>query len=169
MRGEGYLKRWTWLVVILVIAGLISGYMYNLVSGKYGETTVLELFKIVDSDYSKELYSTGTINYNSEEITNNKKITLSTENRSNLLNQLEITSVTGIKRKDIDALDIHNSYIIEFESEVAEDLVLFIGRDENTQNIILEIMAMDKKLADKYLVQNVEVFNLIEELIEQAP
>ena len=162
-------KKWSWLIVILVIAGVGVAYMSNFVSGKYGESTVDELFKVVESDYSKELYTIGTINYVSEESTDNKKITLSEENISNLLNQLEKTTVTGIKQKDLDALDIRNSYIVEFESKVADDLVLFVGRDENTQNVILEIMAMDKKLADKYLVQGEETFNLIEELIKQAP
>lgn len=163
------LKKWTWIIVILAIVGLGFGYMYNFFSEKYGESTVQELFEIVDTDYSKELYTTGTINYVSEKITANKKITLSTEHMSDLLNQLEKTTVTGIERKDLDTLDIHNSYIIEFESNSADDLVFFVGRDENTQNIILEIMAMDKKLADKYLVQDKEFFNLIEELIKQVP
>lgn len=153
---------------ILVIAGVGVAYMSNFVSAKYGESTVLELFKVADSDYSKEMYETGTINYVSEKITENKKITLSEENISNLLNQLEKTTVTGIRQKDLNALDIRNSYIVEFESTVADDLVLFVGRDENTQKSILEIMATDKELADKYLIQGYEPFNLIKELIKQA-
>lgn len=46
---------------------------------------------------------------------------------------------------------------------------MFVGRDENSQNIFLEVLAVDKYLADKYLVQDEELFNLIEELIKQAP
>ncbi|MEK4532138.1 hypothetical protein [Solibacillus sp. FSL K6-1554] len=145
-------KKWGWLIVILVI-GVGFAYMSNFVSGKYGESTVDELFKVVESDYSKDLYTTGTINYVSEEISDNKKITLSEENILNVLNQLEKTTVTGIKRNDLDALDIRNSYIVEFESKVADDLVFFVGRDENTQNVILEIMDTDRKLVDKYLVE----------------
>lgn len=164
-----YLKKWAWILIVLVIIGFWFVYMSNFVSEKYGESTISELFKIVDSDYSKDLYVTGTINYVSKEITANKKIMLSTENMSDLLNQLEKTTVTGIERKDLDALDIHNSYIIQFESKSADDLVFFVGKDENTQSLILEVMAINKKLADKYLVQDEEFFNLIEELIKQAP
>lgn len=164
-----YVKKRTWIVVVLAIVVFGFFYMNTFVSKKYGESTVPELFKIVDSDYSKELYTSGTIKYNSEDVTANKKITLSAENMSDLLNQLELTTVTGIKRKDLDTLDIHNSYIIVFESKSSNELVFFVGRDEETQNVTLEVLAADKKLADKYLVQDKEFFNLIEELIKQAP
>ncbi|AWE07820.1 hypothetical protein DCE79_10680 [Lysinibacillus sp. 2017] len=159
------MKRWTWLIIIGV---LISGYIYNISSAKYRESSVSEVFKIVESDYSKELYTTGTINYVSEDITENKKATLSTEMIANLLNQLENTKVTGIKQKDLNALTELNYYIIDLESTVADNLILFVSQDENTGNSILEVFAIDKKLADKYLMRDKEVFNLIAELIKQA-
>ncbi|MGE7982069.1 hypothetical protein [Solibacillus sp. NPDC093137] len=159
------MKRWTWLIIIGV---LISGYIYNINSAKYGESKVSEVLKIAESNYSKELYTTGMINYIPKDITKGKKITLSTEMIANLLNQLENTKVTGIKPKDLKDLNELDYYIIDLESTVADNLILFVGQDENTKNSILEVFAIDKKLADKYLMQDKEVFNLIADLIKQA-
>ncbi|MBM7663958.1 hypothetical protein JOC25_000414 [Solibacillus kalamii] len=158
-----------WALIILVIVIVGYGYMSSILKQKYSETALIDSIEIAASDYKKDKYSKGTITYNSEDITENKKIILSEENIAKLLTQFEKTTVTGIKRKDIDALNLKNSYTIEFDSNYGDDLVLFVGRDEISQNVILDFMAFEKKLADKYLVQDEETFYLIEELVKQAP
>lgn len=165
-------EKWRWILTFVVIFVAVSGYFTYVDKIRYTKTTVKEVIEIAHSNYSKELYTAGKIDFVAKDITENKLIKLSGENLFNFLTLLENTTVTGIKKQDTKDLALSDdSYIIYFESNSADKITVFISSDENTQSTIFEIFPYDDniKLADYYLVQGEELINRIEELIKQAP
>lgn len=164
-------EKWRWILTGIVIVILFKGYTTYVDYVKYTETTGNKLFEIAISDYSKDLYTTGEIDFYSEQHTEDKKIELSKNDILDILTQLEHTTVRGLKTANIDDLDLRRSYFIELNSKFAKTLFFYISRDKSTQKVYLDVSTVhdDMKLAELYLVQDEELYNLIEELRKQAP
>ncbi|WP_274306986.1 hypothetical protein [Solibacillus daqui] len=164
-------ENWRWILTGVAIIVIFKGYMTYVDFVKYTETTGNKVFEIAVSDYSKDLYTTGRIDFYSEGSTENKEFELSKDDILDILTQLENTSVRGMERADIGALDLRNLYFVELKSKYAETIFFDIGRDKNTQKIFLDVSIVkdDMKLAEIYLVQGEELYNIIEELRKQAP
>lgn len=162
-------EKWRWILTGLAIIVLFKGWTTYVDFVKYTEKTVNKVFEIAISDYSKERYTTGKIDFFSDtsEII---KFELSEKDISVILTQLEDTKVIGMKKNDVDIEDIVNSYVVVLSPEIGERIFFHIGRDKNTQKIYLYLSNShdNRKIADVYLMKDEELYNIMEELRKQA-
>ncbi|QFF99072.1 hypothetical protein PB01_09660 [Psychrobacillus glaciei] len=163
-------RRWIWTGIVVFVAMFsLGGYINHLM---YDVTTVIKIYDRVVNKFSFESYRSGEIDKVSDNHKDNKHITLSKEEVSDLMVLLRDTPVKGLKEPFKDRNMNPTNYIVILKSDnrdASYDIVLFIGQDESSKEIIFEILKSNRSLAKKYVAKGEDLYNMINDLVEKTP
>ena len=163
-------RRWFWTAVVFAVG--IAYFIGHPYYKKYTETTVIEMIDIFTNNFSESSYTEVTISfypyYNSRQ---RKEVKLSEEEISSLMSLLRNTYIKGTKDNDfLQQISFQESYLVELRDRTGffNSIVLFIKRDETSKKTILSTMASNRNIADIYVVEGEELYNMITNKFEKA-
>lgn len=154
----------------LLAVGLYIGYIFFVT---YSEKNMMALLDKSYTDFTVKNYINGGESYFRKVSNGNESgsLNLTTDDMESIMSGISSTEVKGVF--NYSDIQMENDFAVYLDSSIpSEELIrLYLGRDINTNKLLLTISSTKKTVAYYYEVKNDNLYKVLDELVKekQAP
>ena len=155
------------LIFIVLLAVLLYGEYISFVT--YKEKNMMTLLDKSYSDFTVENYINGEKSYIRKTSNGNSSgdLNLTPDDIESIMSEISSTKVKGIENYEY--IKIVNEFTVHLDSSnpVEKTIRLYLGRDINTNKLLLAISSTKKTVAHFYEVNNDNLYKILDELVKE--